>query len=306
MPVRERSKGVWQIDFRAGGRRIRRDVRCNGKKAAEAEERRLREAYDPRQITETLQGAFVQWRKDGCPKTYHTFIRQIVIELGNPRLSEIPAIVPSYITELQQRDLSSASINRRLAALRRVLNLAFKRWNWLDQPLGQKIELISEQESARHVYLTHSQVNDLAAACDEVCPFIWTLAYTGMRWRSEALRLTPDHVRDDAIYLGTDTKTKTPRTIPLHPNLAGLASLLPWGFSEKTIQRRWSDARYWVGLPHVRLHDLRHTFASWLAASDDTPWFVIRDLLGHTDSRTTSRYAHLRQSELRKAVTKLR
>lgn len=247
----------------------------------------------------------MQWHKDGCPKTYHTFIRQIAIELGNPRLSEIPALIPSYVAELRQRGLSSASINRRLAALRRVLNLAFKRWNWLSQPLGQKIELVSEQESARHVYLTHSQVNDLASACDVVCPFIWTLAYTGMRWRSEALKLRPEQIRDDAIYLGTDTKTKTPRTIPLHPNIADLADHLPWGFGEKTVQRRWEDARYWAGLPHVRLHDLRHTFASWLAASDDTPWFVIRDLLGHTDSRTTSRYAHLRQSELRKAVAKI-
>jgi integrase len=62
----------------------------------------------------------------------------------------------------------------------------------------------------------------------------------------------------------------------------------------------WEDVREAAGLPDVRLHDLRHIYASVGAgASFGLP--IIGKLLGHTQAQTTARYAHLADDPLRKA-----
>jgi integrase len=59
--------------------------------------------------------------------------------------------------------------------------------------------------------------------------------------------------------------------------------------------RIWDAVRHAAGLPDVRLHDLRHAFAS-VAASGGLTLPLIGALLGHTDSATTARYVHLVES----------
>ena len=53
-----------------------------------------------------------------------------------------------------------------------------------------------------------------------------------------------------------------------------------------------------------RIHDLRHTFASWLVLAG-VPLLEVRDLLGHSSIKMTERYAHLSQDALMRAVTVL-
>jgi integrase len=63
----------------------------------------------------------------------------------------------------------------------------------------------------------------------------------------------------------------------------------------------WSKLRDEAGLPGVRIHDLRHSFASHAAAHSETlP--MIGKLLGHTEVRTTTRYARLEDGHVIKAA----
>ena len=63
----------------------------------------------------------------------------------------------------------------------------------------------------------------------------------------------------------------------------------------------WDTARKRAGLPELRIHDLRHSFASFLVNSGRS-LYEVKELLGHADIKTTSRYAHLSRETLAQAV----
>jgi integrase len=63
----------------------------------------------------------------------------------------------------------------------------------------------------------------------------------------------------------------------------------------------WNAARIRAGLPDLRVHDLRHSFASFLVNAGRS-LYEVQELLGHADIRTTSRYAHLSRERLIAAV----
>lgn len=71
-----------------------------------------------------------------------------------------------------------------------------------------------------------------------------------------------------------------------------------------TIKKSWATAAAAAGLNDVRLHDLRHTYASILASAGlSLP--IIGALLGHTQTQTTARYAHLLDDPLRAATERV-
>ena len=69
----------------------------------------------------------------------------------------------------------------------------------------------------------------------------------------------------------------------------------------KEIRRFWHQIQKQVGIEDVRIHDLRHTFAS-LLVSGGASLEMIGKLLGHSQTQTTARYAHLMDSPLRAGV----
>jgi integrase len=64
------------------------------------------------------------------------------------------------------------------------------------------------------------------------------------------------------------------------------------------IQKVWQRIRGTARLPDVRIHDLRHSFAS-IAVSGEDSLYLVGKVLGHRQARTTERYAHLKDDPLR-------
>jgi len=192
-----------------------------------------------------------------------------------------------------EADLAAATINRRLAILRRVANLAHE-WGWLQTPLGQRIKLLPG-ESARHVYLSPDDVERLAAACSNpACALAIRLsARTGLR-ETEVLRAAT--IRGGCIEVAAENaKSGRPRLVPVPPDMPGLS--LPIGITYHQLRREFEVARIAAGLPHVRFHDLRHTAASWWLGTGSS-LATVRDLLGHSSVAVTSRYLHLLPGDL--------
>lgn len=65
----------------------------------------------------------------------------------------------------------------------------------------------------------------------------------------------------------------------------------------KNLARVWDMVRRQAGLQDVRLHDLRHSYASFLVGQGRT-LFEVQTLLGHANPKTTMRYAHLANKQL--------
>jgi integrase len=79
------------------------------------------------------------------------------------------------------------------------------------------------------------------------------------------------------------------------PRLAGNRHVLPGdrpGAAFVGIQKPWQRVRALAGVPDLRIHDLRHAFASVAVAAGDS-LFIVGKILGHRQASTTERYAHL-------------
>ena len=136
------------------------------------------------------------------------------------------------------------------------------------------------------------------------------LLLTGAR-KSEVLKARWEHVRLDLrLHIVPLSKSGKPRHIPLSdeaitvirsiPRQQGTPWLFPGHAPGKPLSDLylfWNRLRRSIGLADVRIHDLRHTFASFLVNAGHS-LYEVQKLLGHSDPRTTMRYAHLEQASL--------
>ena len=142
------------------------------------------------------------------------------------------------------------------------------------------------------------------------------LVLTGCR-RNEILGLAWDDLDFEAGEMRlADSKTGA-RIVPLPPAAAEVLEALPrvsgnpWvfpgrkkGAHQVNINDAWERVRKRAGLEGVRLHDLRHTYASRaLAIGEGLP--MIGELLGHRQVNTTARYAHLARESIQASTARV-
>jgi len=308
MPVRKRGNR-WHVRLQIGGQRIERSLGPTATKAdaLDYEARLRRDAVAgklQRAPTRTMESALVRWLEGEAAqlKSYSNLIskvRALQPHAAGQRLDAIVLVAEEVKAAGIKDGLSPATINRRLAILRRVANLAHEQWGWLDQPLGRRIKLL-RGEKTRHIYLTPDQVELMATHCQHaaVATAIRLVARTGLR---EGELLRADTIFDGCIVVD-ESKNGKPRLVPVPADMADLK--LPIGITYATLRTFFEKARTAADMPHVRFHDLRHTAASWWAQAGAN-MAILRDLLGHSNMAVTSRYAHLATADLKRASIKV-
>jgi hypothetical protein len=173
MPVRKRGDR-WYVRIQLGGQRIERSLGPTATKAdaLDYEARLRRDAVAgklQRNPARTIDAALLRWLEGEAAqlKSYDNLLSKVrAIEpfAAGKSLAAIVLVAEEIKAAGIKAELSPATINRRLAILRRVANLAHDQWGWLDQPLGQRIKLL-KGETTRHIYLTPDQVDLLATHC---------------------------------------------------------------------------------------------------------------------------------------------
>lgn len=305
MPVEKRG-GKWRVRVQFDGRRVSKTF---GTKALAFEaERKLVEDLEREraglQPNRTLADALANYltteaRGLKAQNSLLSKARLIRQHLNRP----ISRIADAAADIIRAADgLTPATINRRLALLRRLGNLCHQ-WGWSDTRLGARVRLLQERQE-RHIFLTLDDVAQLVAACrvEAAKDAIWLAATTGLR-RSELLGLTAQSWRGNALWLST-SKSGRPRLVPVPKDAAHICERLPLAIGDNLLRREFEHAREVTGMQHVRFHDLRHTFASWAVASG-VDLRVLKELMGHSTMQMTSRYAHLEDAALLKAGQKM-
>jgi integrase len=173
---------------------------------------------------------------------------------------------------------------------------------------GEKKErFLTEAEVARladtlTAMETEHRLSSAAAAA------VRLLLLTGCR-KSEILSLRWDWVDGDRGCLRLPDSKTGAKVVPLAATalevLSGLSRtsvyVLPAAKGDghySGLQKDWERVRVRAGLPGLRLHDLRHSFASF-AVADGNTLFMVGKVLGHKQARTTEVYAHLADDPLR-------
>jgi len=223
-------------------------------------------------------------------------------QVGNERIAEL-------INAMRANGYASGTTNRVLVLLRYIFNLA-RKWNVPGVGANPTAGLGMAPEVHRQRFLTAEETRRLIAAIDEdenqvAAQAIKLLLLTGAR-RNEITQAKWEHVdRQRRTLLVPVSKSGKPRTIALNgaaitllrsiPRDQGSEYIFPSPYSGHpfaSLFYPWDRIRRRAGLGDVRLHDLRHSFASFLV-NEGVSLYVVQGLLGHTQVRMTQRYAHL-------------
>jgi integrase len=259
-------------------------------------------------------------------KTLHDYQgwvdRHIVPEIGSMKVSDVQVRdVEKIVGDLSDRPTTA---NRVLAVISSMFTFAIRQHLVRDNP-ARGIEKNQERKRKRHlsaeellrlgdVLLAAEERGDNQAGIDAVR----FLLFTGMRrGEVETFRWNFVDWHHGRVHL-PDSKTGE-KTLPLGQPAIDLLSLIrqqqhqTGAFDEGGyvfpgekghlvgLPKMWRKWRAEAGLEDVRIHDLRHSFAS-VGASSGTPLFVIGGILGHKSTATTDRYAHLQDDPARTAA----
>lgn len=218
-------------------------------------------------------------------------------------LAELGAVSLEY--PQQHPELAPATVRNRLAYLRSAVRYAHKKHGIGEFDFTSRMSFPTV-DNERHVYIDFTKgLPRLLAKCAtlELRALVMIAAYSGMRWQTEILPLTKDAARGGLFRLG-DTKNGKPHVVPIHPKLKPYLKFLPFRTNSYALWKGFREAADAAGYPELRLHDLRHSFASRLLERGAT-LAEVGELLNHSSPLATKRYAHLIVTAKRKVMGRL-
>ena len=250
-----------------------------------------------------------------------SYRNHIMPTFGKEAVSQLTSYkIRLWKNSLLSKNLSPATINKLMIILGQLVDIAYE-LNIEGVPERRKLGLKSLEVIPCHdLFLRNDQLAKLRAECAKssnanLPTIIDLLVLTGARKR-EILDATWNNI-DFGLRLLTVPYSKNgkPRHITLCERALDILSQLKArgsnsfyvipnpvsGEPYRCFFHAWNKARIAAGLPYLRVHDLRHSFASALVNSGIS-LYEVQELLGHSSIKTTQRYAHLDQNRLQKSV----
>ena len=263
-----------------------------------------------------------------CKPSTAAEYRRSVEHFINPRIGKlrVPDVQRSNIAALHH-DMRETpyQANRTLGVLSKMFNLA-ELWELRPDGTNPCRHVKRFKEDKRERFLSDAEYRRLGSALREIeqdgsetasaIAAIRLLMLTGCRL-SEIQKLRWEHVDLETGELRLpDSKTGAKVVHLGEPAIAVLRDIQrqddnPWVIAGRKegghltdLQHPWRRIRARAGLDDVRIHDLRHSFASGgLLVGEGLP--MIGKLLGHTQVQTTARYAHLANDPVKSAANRI-
>ena len=320
MPLYRRPGSThWWVRFSVGGVRVRQSTGTSDKAAAErfetdARARAWRETHLG-EVVKTWADAASRWKIEKASKKSAWKDTQMldwfcaVESFKTLPLAEItPDVIAAARAKLAE-GLSKNTVNKYMALLRSVLKASVD-WGWLTTAPKVPMYALAPTDPR---WITQKQfqklLEHLPAHQADIALFA---VLTGLR-RSNITGLTWDRVdlkRGTAFIPGSQAKGARGIAVPLSTEAVKLLKRLQ-GTHEtyvftyhgkpvyQLVTKAWRDARDAAGLPGLRFHDLRHTWASWQVQAE-TPLHAVQALGGWASHTMVQRYAHLSPGLLKK------
>jgi len=247
-------------------------------------------------------------------------VDQLLTKVAEGRARPHKAKPNNRARKLQGPKKTPIRANRVGEALRKAFSLAIE-WGWReDNPASGFYRRL---ENPRERFLTKDEIDRLANALDHdedqrAADIIRICMLTGARVGEVRQSRFEQFNLDLLIWTkpASTTKQRRMHRVPISENVAAIVrqrklvvpNSSPWVFPGDVagqpvieIRRFWKRIQREAQIEDVRIHDLRHTFAS-LLVSGGASLEMIGKLLGHTQLQTTQRYAHLLDAPLREGV----
>jgi len=271
-----------------------------------------------------IQGVKRSWRTDVSILKKHLLPRFELHVMQSIR----PYMVQDMVKSMAQGGLKPASCNRALILLRFMFNCASK-WELIESGYNPCVHIKELQlNNKRERFLTAHEFKQLQHELSKsknpvLALMVQLMILTGCR-RGEVMRAqTRDFDLQRGDWVIPLPKGGQARHIPLSA-LAIETVIASLAFKAKQSQKvreseyvfanpqtgmpfvqiffSWDKARKNANLGSLRMHDLRHSFASAMVNSGMN-LYDVKEILGHTNIKTTQRYAHLSNARLKKAAS---
>ena len=264
---------------------------------------------------------FAKMHKRTSSKDEGLFRNHIGPRFGHLALHKIPRLdVQVFHNDLVKKGLSPATADHNIKLIRRMLNLAVQ-WEFLEKNPLARIALFNVDNQIEN-YLDDEAIQRLVAVLKAhpkkvIALLLMFLLSTGAR-KASAMNAKWEEV--DLVNRvwripATNSKSKKAATVPLNDSaiwvLEQLHSEGATGFifvHDRTqkpysgIEKTWYMIRKLASIgDSVRIHDLRHTYASLLVTSGRS-LYEVQKILSHSDPKITMRYAHLSAKTLQEAA----
>lgn len=233
--------------------------------------------------------------------------------IGNKIAEQINITDFERYRAIRKDNVSNSSINREMDNIKRVFSLAKQNKKIRFNPADDLKDLRIVHPTKR--YLTKEEEKKLRKVANPMMrTIIITAIHTGMRC-SELKNLKWSDVFLDEGYLwALNPKNNKPRKLVITRQMKWLFQRMqhkseyvftsPKGTQYKDLKKTFSRTVERAGIPHITLHELRHTTASRMNEQGIDP-LTIQEYLDHADIKTTMSYIHKPRRNIEDAVAKL-
>jgi integrase len=326
---------LWGIDYYDGYKRRRTLIgQSKGEARRELELRKLQRMGATRGLPvqqHTESPTFVQFteryaeysRANKRGEANERYRRQQLAEsFGRKRVCELTSWDIEQFKIEMSRGRAPATVNRLLGTLKHMLSMA-ARWGLSPGNPGTGVKLLHVPKRPDRI-LSKEEEERLLAACYRVHdphlrPAVIVALNSGMR-KGEILGLRWDCVdlESRTVQILNSKSEFSDRRVPMNETLLALFLDLEPGRTTEFVfpsfrkagarlrdpKKGFAKAVRLAQIPHIRFHDLRHTFATRLVRAG-VDLITIQQLLGHSKITTTSRYAHSLADDKMCAVKRL-